>query len=131
MKSLHGNSLAMAVSAVALAVALGADGMVANVAFADIVPARIVRAPDDLPRPLARRAAHPAVELEAVELLGQLDDGATYRYWTFDGKVPGPMVRVRVGDPVEVTMRNPADSWVMHNVDFHAATGPGGGASRR
>ena len=58
-----------------------------------------MRAPDDLPPPLARRAARTvAVELETVELLGQLADGTTYRYWTFDGKVPGPMLRVRVGD---------------------------------
>ena len=46
------------------------------------------------------------VELDAVELLGALADGTSYRYWTFNGKVPGPMVRVRVGDTVEVTMRN-------------------------
>jgi nitrite reductase (NO-forming) len=68
------------------------------------------------------------VELEAVELVGELDDGTTYRYWTFDGKVPAPMVRVRVGDTVEVMMKNRDDSWMMHNVDFHAVTGPGGGA---
>lgn len=33
----------------------------------------------------------------------------------------------RVGDTVEVTMRNHEDSWVPHNVDFHAVTGPHGG----
>jgi nitrite reductase (NO-forming) len=42
--------------------------------------------------------------------------------------VPGPFVRVRVGDTVEVHLKNPEDSWMMHNVDFHAVTGPGGGA---
>ena len=128
MKSLHGNSLAMAVSAVALAVAFGADGMVANVAFADTAQARIARAPDDLPAPLARRdAATVKVELEAVERLADLADGTSYRYWTFNNAVPGPMVRVRVGDTVEVTMKNAADSWMIHNVDFHAVTGPHGG----
>ena len=128
MKSLHGNSLAMAVSALALAVAFGADGMVANVAFADTAPARIARAPDDLPAPLARRdAATVKVELEAVERLADLADGTSYRYWTFNNAVPGPMVRVRVGDTVEVTMKNAPDSWMIHNVDFHAVTGPHGG----
>ena len=58
----------------------------------------------------------------------QLADGATYGYWTFNGKVPGPFVRVRVGDVVEVRLKNHEDSAVMHNVDFHAVTGPGGGA---
>ena len=60
--------------------------------------------------------------------MGKLDDGTTYEYWTFNGKVPGPCIRVRVGDTVEVTLKNPADSVMMHSVDFHAATGPGGGA---
>ena len=66
--------------------------------------------------------------IRATEVLGQLDDGTTYRYWTFNSKVPGPFVRVRVGDTVEVTLENAADSMMMHNVDFHAVTGPGGGA---
>ncbi|MGA7115310.1 MAG: copper-containing nitrite reductase, partial [Pseudolabrys sp.] len=54
--------------------------------------------------------------------------GATYRYWTFNQKVPGPFIRVRVGDTVEVHLKNHDDSVMMHNVDFHAVTGPGGGA---
>ena len=52
-----------------------------------------------------------------------------YHYWTFNGKVPGPFVRVRVGDTVEVKLTNAQDSMMMHNVDFHAVTGPGGGAA--
>src|SRR5262249_24322320 len=50
------------------------------------------------------------------------------RYWTFNQKVPGPFIRVRVGDTVEVHLKNHDDSTMMHNVDFHAVTGPGGGA---
>jgi hypothetical protein len=34
---------------------------------------------------------------------------------------------VRVGDQVEVHLKNPAESSMIHSVDFHAATGPGGG----
>ena len=90
--------------------------------------ADIVRDPADLPAPLARRGpATVKVHLDTVEVTGQLDDGSTYRYWTYNGKVPGPFVRVRVGDTVEVTMKNADDSVMMHNVDFHAVTGPGGG----
>ncbi|MEQ9046738.1 MAG: copper-containing nitrite reductase, partial [Sneathiellaceae bacterium] len=90
--------------------------------------ADIVRAPTDLPAPLVRRQpATVQVKLETVELVGQLDDGTTYRYWTFDGQVPGPMVRVRTGDTVEVQLRNRDDSWMQHNVDFHAVTGLHGG----
>ena len=91
--------------------------------------ADIVRNPTDLPPPIARRGpATVKVHLDTVEVTGQLDDGSTYHYWTFNGKVPGPFVRVRVGDTVEVTMKNADDSVMMHNVDFHAVTGPGGGA---
>ena len=91
--------------------------------------ADIVRSPGDLPAPLAVRGSQTVkVDLETVELTGQLDEGATFKYWTFNGQVPGPFVRVRVGDTVEVTLKNADDSAMMHNVDFHAVTGPGGGA---
>ena len=89
----------------------------------------IVRDPTDLLKPLNNRApSRVKVELETIEVVGKLVDGATYTYWTFNGKVPGPFVRVRVGDTVEVWLKNHEDSSVMHNVDFHAVTGPGGGA---
>jgi len=88
----------------------------------------IVRAPTDLPGPIGNRPpATVRVDLETAEVVGQLDDGATYTYWTFNGKVPGPFVRVRVGDTVEVHLKNPETSTMMHNVDFHAVLGPGGG----
>ena len=92
--------------------------------------ADMVRAPADLPAPIgAREPQQIKVDLETVELAGHLDDGATYRYWTFNRKVPGPFVRVRVGDTVEVHLKNAEDSVMIHNVDFHAVTGPGGGAN--
>jgi nitrite reductase (NO-forming) len=59
---------------------------------------------------------------------GLLADGTTYTYWTFNGQVPGPFVRVKLGDTVEVHLKNDASSHMAHNVDFHAVTGPGGGA---
>jgi nitrite reductase (NO-forming) len=89
----------------------------------------IVRDPTDLPAPLHSRPAQIVrVDLETIEIIGQLDDKTRYNYWTFNGKVPGPFLRVRVGDTVEVHMKNHANSVVPHSVDFHAATGPGGGA---
>jgi nitrite reductase (NO-forming) len=96
---------------------------------ADPAAVDIVRDPTDLPAPLHREEpAFVRVDLETVEVSGQLDDGTTYTYWTFNGKVPGPFIRVRVGDTVEVHLTNPADSTMAHSVDFHAVTGPGGGA---
>ena len=91
--------------------------------------ADIVRDPADLPPPIGQRPPKVVkVALETIELKGKLDDGTTYTYWTFNGKVPGPLLRVRVGDTVEVTLKNHPDSVVAHSIDFHAATGPGGGA---
>jgi nitrite reductase (NO-forming) len=92
-------------------------------------PIDVTRSPTDLPGPIGKRGPQRVkVSLDTVEVTGQLADGATYHYWTFDRKVPGPFIRVRVGDTVEVALKNHDDSNVVHNVDFHAVTGPGGGA---
>jgi len=89
----------------------------------------IIRNPADVPAPLAQREAQTVkVELVAEEVVGQLADGTTMTYFTFNGQVPGPMLRIRVGDTVEVHFRNNTTSQFPHSVDFHAATGPGGGA---
>jgi nitrite reductase (NO-forming) len=89
----------------------------------------IARNPGDLPGPLpAGPPRTHQVELESVELVGRLASETTYTYWTFNGKVPGPFLRVRVGDTVDLTFKNHKDSRMIHSVDFHATTGPGGGA---
>ena len=91
--------------------------------------ADIVRDPTDLPgRINARPPQIVRVDLKTVELKGQLDNKTTYNFWTFNGKVPGPFIRVRVGDTVEAHLKNDETSIMIHSVDFHAATGPGGGA---
>jgi nitrite reductase (NO-forming) len=91
--------------------------------------ADIVRDPSDVPAPIGARAPQLVrVDLETIELKGTLDDKTTYNFWTFNGKVPGPFVRVRVGDTVQVHLKNDKNSIMVHSVDFHAATGPGGGA---
>ena len=127
------NKFLLAGSAIAAALvaapAAADDGTHAHAAPASGM-AVIVRDASDLPGPLARRGpATVKVDLETTEVTGQLADGSTYHYWTFNGKVPGPFVRVRVGDTVEVRMKNSDHSQVPHNVDFHAVTGPGGGAA--
>lgn len=91
--------------------------------------ADIVRDPTDLPAPIGDRGpANVRIDLEAKEVVGQLADGVTFTYWTFNGQVPGPFFRVRVGDTVEVHLKNGPTSSMPHSVDFHAVTGPGGGA---
>lgn len=91
--------------------------------------ADVVRDPTDLPAPLeAREPMTVRIDLEATEVEGQLADGTTFTYWTFNNQVPGPFLRVRVGDTIEVHMKNSGSSTMNHSVDFHAVTGPGGGA---
>ncbi len=91
--------------------------------------ADIVRDPTDLPAPLeVREPKTVVINLEAIEVEGQLSDGTTYTYWTFNGAVPAPFFRVRLGDTIEVHMKNATSSIMNHSVDFHAVTGPGGGA---
>jgi len=95
-----------------------------------VVEANISYDPSDLPPPISRREPQTVrVDLLTVELEGRLAEGTTFGYWTFNGKVPGPFLRVRVGDTLEVHLKNSADSTLIHSVDFHAATGPGGGAA--
>lgn len=68
------------------------------------------------------------VKIEVAEKVMRMADGVEYKFWTFGGQVPGKMIRVREGDIVDVEFANRSDSTVPHNIDFHAATGPGGGA---
>jgi nitrite reductase (NO-forming) len=90
----------------------------------------IVRDPTDIPAPVGDRLAQKVtVDLEADELTGQLADGTTYTYMTFNNKVPGPFIRVRVGDTVEIRLKNPAGNNLPHSIDLHAVTGPGGGSA--
>ncbi len=95
-----------------------------------LVEADISREPTDLPPPIAKREPQTVrVDLLSVEVEGRLAEGTTFGYWTFNGKVPGPFVRVRVGDTIDIHLKNSADSAMIHSVDFHAVTGPGGGAA--
>ncbi len=92
--------------------------------------ASIVRHPADLPGPLnANAPQHHVVQLTAVEVDGVLADGTTFSYMTFDGQVPGPMLRVRVGDTLEIRVHNEMESMLQHSIDLHAVTGPHGGGS--
>lgn len=124
-------TLVCSVSALAMTAGLALGAAAAEPYDADALNAlhTIVLDPTDLPPPTDRHhAATVRIELETIERVAKLADGTAFNYWTFNGKVPGPFARVRAGDTVEVTMKNAADSVFMHSVDFHAVTGPGGGA---
>lgn len=91
----------------------------AQLTFAPQVPPPIVR----------NEPAVVVVELEAIEKRGKLSDGVEYEFWTFNGSVPAPFIRLRVGDTVEVHLKNNKNNKNTHTVDFHYVNGPGGGAN--
>jgi nitrite reductase (NO-forming) len=68
------------------------------------------------------------VHFTTREVVAEIVPGTTMEYWTFDGHVPGPMIRARVGDRVDFFLKNDPANMMPHDVDFHAVTGPGGGA---
>ena len=88
-----------------------------------------------LPPPLVPPAVdrdYPArvkVELETVEKVMTMADGVEYNFWTFGGQVPGNFIRVREGDQIDFHLSNHPSSKMPHNIDLHAVTGPGGGAT--
>ena len=69
------------------------------------------------------------MSLTAQEVIGEVASGIYFNYWTYNKQAPGPMLRVREGDTVELTLTNHPSSLHDHNIDLHAVTGPGGGAS--
>ena len=83
-----------------------------------------------VPPPITRD--HPTkviVNLEVREVVQRLADGVDYTFWTFGGRVPGKFIRVKQGDVVELHLNNHPSSKMPHNIDLHAVTGPGGGAT--
>jgi len=82
-----------------------------------------------VPPPIQRD--HPArvvVNMKTSLKTLPIDETNTYEFWAFDEHVPGPMIRARVGDTLEVHFKNEDETGMFHNIDFHAVLGPGGGS---
>lgn len=69
------------------------------------------------------------VTMETQERLMVVDEDTGASIWalTYNGSVPGPLIICHQDDYVELTLRNPTDSIMEHNIDFHASTGALGG----
>jgi len=86
--------------------------------------------PKNIPPPIIRKKpATVDIRIITKEVIAEMAPGVLFNYWTFDGTVPGPFLRVREGDTVKLTLANDSTSLHHHNIDLHAVTGPGGGAS--
>lgn len=74
------------------------------------------RAADAPPRATGR---HHRIRMVTAHVRHEVAPGVVYEAWTFDSIVPGPTVRVTVGDTVDFTLVNGAP--MPHSMDFHAA----------
>ena len=97
---------------------------------ANLTTSFISHSPTAIPPPITRNYSTTVnVFLHAIEETAEIEPGVSYTYWTYNGTVPGPFLRVRVNDTVVVHFYNDPSSSMNHSIDFHAVTGPGGGAS--
>ena len=102
--------------------------LTATTLAAQPIVAKFVSAPN-VPPPITRtEPAHVIINLATEEKVGELSEGVQYEFWTYNGKTPGPFIRLRQGDTFEVRLDN-SKGKLTHTVDFHAVTGPGGGAN--
>jgi nitrite reductase (NO-forming) len=76
----------------------------------------------DAQPPAAPQGETVNINLVAKEALISIAPGVAYHAWTFNGSVPGPILRVRVGQTVHFTLTN--DASMPHSIDFHAAQTP-------
>lgn len=83
--------------------------------------------PSEPQKPDADGVIH--IYLKTQEVISELAPGIYQNYWTFNKQVPGPMLRIREGDTVEMTIENDKSSLHDHSIDLHAVNGPGGGAT--
>ena len=70
----------------------------------------------------ASRARIKEFRIPIRDVTYEVSPGVSYRGWTFGGTIPGPVVRVRVGDVVRIRLVNEAG--MAHSIDFHAARIP-------
>ncbi len=86
--------------------------------------------PNAVPSPIRSRPPKEiSIDLTAKEVVAEVVPGIFFNYWTYNGQVPGPMMRVREGDTILLSLHNDPTSLHSHNIDLHAVTGPGGGAA--
>lgn len=89
----------------------------------------VAASPTDIPAPISRQTTQSHdVELVSREVTAEVMPGVTHSFMTFNGQVPAPMIRVRQGDTLNVTVTNSSDNMNAHSIDLHAVYGSGGGA---
>jgi nitrite reductase (NO-forming) len=77
--------------------------------------------PTALP-PVGTEKVKTIVQEVRSDTIVQVTEGVNYPGWSLDGKIPASVIRVRVGDTVNYTLKNQANQG--HSIDFHAANAP-------
>jgi nitrite reductase (NO-forming) len=93
------------------------------------MPTNDIQPDDKAPAPTLHDATAPAaltgttheIDLVVEEKNMTVATGFVQAVWTFNGTVPGPVIRVKVGDTVRIHLKNPATSKLAHSIDFHAS----------
>ncbi len=73
-----------------------------------------------VPMKVVRHGSNVDVTMYTEETMVTIAPGVQFPAWTFDGKVPGPVLYLRQGDHVKLTLRN-LDPFMSHSIDLHAA----------
>jgi nitrite reductase (NO-forming) len=92
-------------------------------------PTTDVAADPNAPAPVTYDATAPVrlsgdvhdIDLIITETKMTVAPGFVQSVWTFGGTVPGPVIRVKVGDTIRVHLKNPATNQLPHSIDFHAS----------
>jgi nitrite reductase (NO-forming) len=93
------------------------------------VPAAPVEANPEAPEYVLRDPTAPElpegdvheIELVMTERLMTVAEGYEQLIWTFGDEVPGPVLRVKVGDLIRITLVNPEENMMPHSIDFHSS----------
>ena len=92
-------------------------------------PTTDVAADPNAPAPVTYDATAPArlegevhdIDLVMTEEEKTVATGFVQKVWTFNGTVPGPVIRVKVGDTIRIHLKNPVENQLPHSIDFHAS----------
>mgnify|MGYP001264636599 CR=1 FL=1 len=75
--------------------------------------------PRDPVLPAAESGTVHEIAIDATEETIEVAPGVTQQMWTFNGQVPGPILRGEVGDTFRITLTNKGT--MGHSIDFHAS----------
>jgi nitrite reductase (NO-forming) len=116
-----GNSETSGPAVAAVAAEAAPDHGVSQVADTAQVPEELAAPKNTMSADLPpyRPAKVHSVRLDMTEKNVEIAPGKIAKVWTFGDQVPGPVIRVRVGDTVKTTITN--SGALPHSIDFHAA----------